>query len=130
MAPASPCWPPRRPERCSMLAELPRFDWSATTDPFAELEALAADHPVVRDSWDTWMVLQYDACRSLLGDPRLRNDYDYLLAREGVTDGPLLDWWRLAMLNTNAPEHTRLRSLVSQAFTPRAVERVRERARA
>ena len=115
------------------MSGLPVQDWDAAAeaaDPFAGLRQLARSHPVVRDTWGNWVVLGYDDCRRLLADPELRNDYDHLLTREGITDGPLLDWWRLAMLNSNAPQHTRLRSLVSQAFTPRAVERVRLRARA
>lgn len=72
------------------------------------------------------MLLDYDDCVAALSDPRLVNDYDALLTRNGVTDGPLWDWWQLAMLNTNPPVHTRLRSLVNRAFTPRSVVRAVE----
>ena len=72
------------------------------------------------------MLLDYDDCIAAFIDPRYVNDYDALLTRNDVYDGPLWDWWQLAMLNNNPPVHTRLRSLVSRAFTPRSVVRAAE----
>lgn len=48
-----------------------------------------------------------------------------LLARSGLTSGPLHDWWSQVMFSANPPEHTRLRRLVSRAFTPRRMEELR-----
>jgi cytochrome P450 len=53
-----------------------------------------------------------------------------LFAMAGVTSGPVSDWWKRVMFSQNPPEHTRLRSLVSRVFTPRAVARLRPGIRA
>jgi cytochrome P450 len=43
----------------------------------------------------------------------------------GVTDGPLYEQMRRNILHVNGADHTRLRSLVNPALSPRAVERYR-----
>src|ERR1700692_2610610 len=43
----------------------------------------------------------------------------------GVSEGPLYEQMRLNILDVNGPDHTRLRSLVNPALSPRAVERYR-----
>jgi len=95
-------------------------------DPHAALRAARVVGPVARSPWGGLVLLDYDDCIGALSDPRLDNDYDALLTRNDVYDGPLWDWWQLAMLNNNPPVHTRLRSLVNRAFTPRSVVRATE----
>src|ERR1700733_1301035 len=43
----------------------------------------------------------------------------------GVAEGPLYEEMRRNILHVNGPDHTRLRSLVNPALSPRAVERYR-----
>src|ERR1700731_23007 len=43
----------------------------------------------------------------------------------GVADGPLYEEIKWNILHINGPDHTRLRSLVNPALSPRAVERYR-----
>src|ERR1700680_3911366 len=43
----------------------------------------------------------------------------------GVSDGPLFEQMKRNILHVNGPDHTRLRSLVNPALSPRAVERYR-----
>lgn len=43
----------------------------------------------------------------------------------GVTDGPLFEQMKRNILHVNGPDHSRLRSLVNPALSPRAVERYR-----
>jgi cytochrome P450 len=43
----------------------------------------------------------------------------------GVSEGPLYEQMRRNVLHVNGPDHTRLRSLVNPALSPRAVERYR-----
>jgi cytochrome P450 len=103
------------------LPLLPVLDAAFWQDPHAAVRTARAQSSVARTPWDWPVLLDYDDCVGALADPRLGNDYDALLTRNGITNGPLWNWWKLAMLNSNPPHHTRLRSLVSRAFTPRAV---------
>src|ERR1700736_5897673 len=43
----------------------------------------------------------------------------------GVSEGPLYEQMKRNILHVNGPDHTRLRSLVNPALSPRAVERYR-----
>ena len=43
----------------------------------------------------------------------------------GVTEGPLFEEMKRNILHVNGPDHTRLRSLLNPALSPRAVERYR-----
>src|SRR5207302_6262693 len=51
------------------------------------------------------------------------------LADQGITDGPVADMWQDMILNIEGDRHGRLRRLVSQAFTPMAVDELRARMR-
>jgi cytochrome P450 len=72
-----------------------------------------------------YAVLRYAEAAALLRDRRLRQGGVESLAAQGVTEGPLADWMRAVILNQEGEAHARLRRLVSQAFTPRAVDRLR-----
>jgi cytochrome P450 len=72
-----------------------------------------------------YAILRYDEVATLLRDRRLRQGGVETLAAQGITAGPFADWMRLMMLNIEGEQHARLRRLVSQAFTPRAVDALR-----
>ncbi|MET7989544.1 cytochrome P450 [Amycolatopsis sp. NPDC005232] len=81
----------------------------------------------------SYLVTGYDEARALLADPRVSKDnrgaYDLMIAKAGGENinrsfGQLLG---AHMLNTDAPDHTRLRKLVNKAFTPRAIAGLRPR---
>jgi cytochrome P450 len=81
-----------------------------------------------------WVVSRYDEVRDALADPRLRNDIQVaraVIARNRTISGPtrtrLPDELAFHMLNSDPPDHTRLRALVAKAFTGRRVERLRPR---
>jgi cytochrome P450 len=108
----------------------------------ATLDLLAADFtvdsPAVREAaarhWYASTplgpaVLRYEDCAAILRDRRFRQASADHLADQGVTDGPLADMWRDIILNIEGDRHGRLRRLVSQAFTPAAVDRLRPRMR-
>lgn len=68
-------------------------------------------------------VLRHAEAAVLLRDPRLRPGSRETLMAQGVTDGPVARWWLDTLLNTmEAPDHTRLRRLVSGVFTARRIE--------
>jgi cytochrome P450 len=105
-------------------------DPAFSRDPHQILRDARVRSPIAFDAFGTPMLLRYADVDAALKDPRFINDYDILITRHGITSGPLYDWWKLAMLNTNPPVHTRLRGLASRAFTPRAANGTRERMRA
>jgi cytochrome P450 len=71
------------------------------------------------------ILLGYDDVHACLRDRRWRELGREALVGAGITEGPLWDWFGQIMSNQEGEEHVRLRRLVSQAFTPRSVERLR-----
>jgi cytochrome P450 len=79
-----------------------------------------------------WIISRYEQVNALLRDRRLGRTYLHLATHEEMGHEPdpehLEPFWHLirnGMLDREPPDHTRLRRLVSQAFTPRRVERLR-----
>jgi len=96
-------------------------------DPYAVHARLRARHPVTRaimpGGAPVWLITGYAEARAALADPRLSKhmpgwhpEPDSIFAS--------LD---LHMLNSDPPDHERLRKLVNKAFTARRVERLRPR---
>jgi cytochrome P450 len=79
-----------------------------------------------------WLVTGYAEARAALADPRVAKDSRQvaeLLDRHSLHGSDSMFGQSLShhMLNTDPPEHSRLRKLVNKAFTPRAVEQLRPR---
>jgi cytochrome P450 len=93
-------------------------------DPFGHFAQARARCPVQRtrlaDGHPAWVVLGYNAARQALGDPRISKDMLAALERAGdvVAEGLPGPEFSRHMLNVDPPDHTRLRRLVSRAFTP------------
>src|SRR3954470_7089154 len=98
-------------------------------DVHGTLAPLREAAPVARSTVGMFEVLRYEHCEPLLRDASLHQALQGMLSYQGIVDGPLFDWWQLIMNNHDAPTHTRLRSLVGRAFTPKQVEQVRPRIR-
>jgi hypothetical protein len=98
-----------------------------------------ADAPAVIDGLrgHTWllrtpigaMVIGRPQVQALVTDRRLRSAVADLARVQGAGDGPLADRLGTSILALEGDDHTRLRKLVSRAFTPRAVEGHREHMR-
>src|SRR5262249_49659832 len=63
--------------------------------------------------------------RELLTDPRLGSGFVDFMKSMGVTSGPFYEWMSISPLNRDGADHIRWRQLMSKAFTPRNVERLR-----
>jgi cytochrome P450 len=85
-----------------------------------------------------WMVTRYHDVRALLTDPRISKDgrqMNQMFARhsgravadEEPADPGFHDDLSAHMMNSDPPRHTRLRTLVSKAFTSRRMEDLRPR---
>ena len=97
---------------------------------FAEVRALGPVHAVtLADGHDAWLVVGYDEARAALNDARLSKDMHAALATGDsvVAEGLPGPAFARHMLSVDPPDHTRLRRLVSSAFTPRHTERLRPR---
>jgi cytochrome P450 len=109
--------------------------WGAYSrdDPFpvfAEVRELGAVHKVMlADGHHAWLVVRYDEARAALNDPRLSKDMHAAFATGAdlVAEGLPGPAFARHMLSVDPPDHTRLRRLVSAAFSPRRVDRLRPR---
>ena len=107
-------------------------DPDVIADPYPLLHELRETSPVHKMGFsDFWVLTRFEDCRAALRDPRLGSpepgeEAPSLLAaaRQRRPDGVR------TLLFLNPPDHTRIRSLVSRAFTPRRVEHLRPVVRA
>jgi hypothetical protein len=107
------------------MGELNFLDPDFLADPYPVYHRLRAEDPVHRHPFGFYVLTRYDDVAAFLRDARFgKGGYQALIqSRFGAgPDGPRL---ALSMLFRDPPDHTRLRALVSKAFTPRVVETLR-----
>src|SRR4051812_18188412 len=100
---------------------------------FAAVRELGPVHAVtLADGHDAYLVVGYDEARIALNESRLSKDMHAALATgQGVVaEGLPGPSFARHMLSVDPPDHSRLRRLVSSAFTPRRVEQLRPRVQA
>ncbi len=111
-----------------MTATRELFEGEFWTDPYPIYDALREGEPVRRvasPDGPVWMLFRHADVRAALADPRLSKDWRHTLPadqREGQPGAPIP-----MMILLDPPEHTRLRKLVSRAFTARRMEDLRPR---
>jgi cytochrome P450 len=111
------------------------FSTHFRADPYADFAALGAQGPVakvtLRDGRTIRMITGYDAVVAVLKDDRFIKDPRALTTKEQPMHLPgfLRHFAVLGnnMLRKDPPDHTRLRALVSKAFTPRRIEQLAPR---
>lgn len=103
-------------------------------DPYPLLARLRQEDPVHwSEGLGAWMILRYDDLFDALQDGRLSSNRvqpvfeTKLTPEEQLERGPTFEVLRNWMVFNDRPRHTRLRHLVSAAFTPRAIELLRPR---
>jgi cytochrome P450 len=100
---------------------LPEFH----ADPYPFYRRLREREPVHRTPMGFWVLTRWDDCVAVLRDSRFgREEFQQMLA--AVYGGDDSDRLPRSMLFRDPPDHTRLRGLVSKAFTPRTIEGMRE----
>jgi len=106
------------------------FDPAFIADPYPFYHRLRAAAPVWQSPLGMWIVTRYDHAVALLKDRRFGKDYAGNITRQFGPEG-MLEPARASlgrtMLVLDPPDHTRLRSLVTKAFTARRVEDMRPR---
>jgi cytochrome P450 len=113
------------------------LDSAFFADPYDLYARLRAESPVARArtpvGLPVWLVTRYDDARQALNDPRLAKDatgFAQALDRHPVPpERRTVFTQELSshMLSSDPPDHTRLRKLVSRAFTMRAIASMRPR---
>lgn len=104
------------------VARLLKSPWR--DNPYPVYERLRAKGPVVRSRLGAWAVTGHEECEQILRDPRFGvrtsdgSPSDPAVAAAGLT---------LSLLETDPPDHTRLRKLAAPAFRPRRIARYRQR---
>ena len=101
-------------------------------DPYPFYHWLRENDPVRHGLDGSWILSRYADGTAVLRDPRFSPNPVWLRedAVKGARDHPVRQVGTSLMMFLDPPDHTRLRSLVSKAFTPRMVERMRERIQA
>jgi cytochrome P450 len=106
-------------------------------DPYPVLNRLRESARVLYDErLERWFVTRHEDVRACLRDKRLGRNFRHVLTAEEIGVPELDPRWsafwgteRWSLLWLEPPDHTRIRKLVASAFTPRAVEALREPAR-
>jgi cytochrome P450 len=125
------------PGRTGYGDQVIQLDDSFTADPHALYELLRQERPVTQARMPLgmriWLVTRYDDVRAALVDPRLAKDSTGLneiferRTHDAQHRARLSQELSAHMLNSDPPDHTRLRKLVSRGFTARAIGRLRPR---
>ena len=110
------------------------FEPGFTDDPYPQYAAVRAAAPVYQHPLGFWLLTRYDDVFWLLRAASMS------VEDRNMTDGPFVQLRDatygenaaqpadgLSMLDRDPPDHTRLRRLVSKAFTPRAIQGLRPR---
>ncbi|WP_326809516.1 cytochrome P450 [Streptomyces sp. NBC_01775] len=117
----------------------PLFDWEFAADPYPAYAWLREHAPVRKTELpsgvEAWLVTRYADARQALADPRLSKNPHHHSEQGAHGKGKVgIPGERGAnlmthLLNIDPPDHTRLRRLVSKAFTPRRVAAFEPRVR-
>ncbi|GHO56164.1 cytochrome P450 family protein [Ktedonobacter robiniae] len=91
---------------------------------YAQLRSMEPLHYV--EDLNFWLTTTYEGTLFVLKDPRFTKDRRKISAQQHEQD-PLFASIFQNMLTVDPPDHSRLRRLVSKAFTPRMIEQLRPR---
>jgi len=101
-------------------------------DPLAYFRRMQEEGPVTPvilpfSGGRFWLVTRYADVRAALADPRLYKDWASKLTGPDWVPDEVSGFLSVHLLNADPPAHTRLRKLVSKAFTARRVAALRPR---
>jgi cytochrome P450 len=116
------------------MTEVTLASEALTADPYPAYKHLRENAPVYRATGpmgaEIWLITRYEDARAALSDPRLAKNHVHApqwLRDLGIASssggGPI----GTHLLTSDPPDHTRLRRLVTKAFTRRRIEALRPR---
>ncbi len=89
-------------------------------NPYPWYQAMRTTNPIVyNESYNSWSIFSYDAVQRVLTD---YTDFSSQIMGNG-NDMPL----STSLVNSDPPRHRKLRSIVTQAFTPRTIAQLAPR---
>lgn len=92
----------------------------ARLNPYPWYQAMRANSPIAyNENYNSWSVFSYDAVQRVLTD---YTDFSSQIMGSG-SDLPL----NTSIVNTDPPRHRKLRSIATQAFTPRTIAQLTPR---
>ena len=102
-------------------------------DPYPALNELREASPIVwNEASKQWLVTRWADVHAALRDRRLGRTYTHRYTHEALGNEPPDVRWadfdaseRWSLLNLEPPDHTRLRTLITKVFTPKAVAALR-----
>ena len=102
------------------------MDPEFVADPYPTYHRLRTEDPVHRSPLGFWVLTRYEDVVGVLRDHRFAKEAiaAFVAQKLGVEQATGVG---ISMLDRDPPDHTRLRSLVCKAFTPRVVEGLRPR---
>src|SRR5579862_5703120 len=104
-------------------------------NPYAYYHGMRSAMPVLFwEPWQMWFLTRYADCVMVLKDSRFGREAQNVYTPEQLAMAPkppenqipLIEMESRWMLLRDAPTHTRLRTLVHKAFTPRTIEKMRQ----
>lgn len=110
------------PTRPAAPQLVPPEEWA---DPHPHYHRMRTATPIMAvPEWDEFVFTRWEDCERILRDPTMSSD-----PSKRRLEVPFMDFGGMerpsSMLMMDPPDHTRLRKLVSKAFTPRTVEQLR-----
>ncbi len=103
------------------------------SDPHEAYEALRARGAVHRDTMGLWLLVKHADCKAVMQDTKISRDprqwKNYAAIRPYLAESALEKTVERFMLFNDAPMHTRVRRLVSAAFTPAAMRLMEQQVR-
>ena len=102
------------------------IDPAFRADPYPAYRVLLEESPLYESPYGMLVVSRYEDCMTVLRSPGTSNDF-----RKSPRFAPAVEddeEITPSFLFLDPPDHTRLRGLVSRAFTPRRVDQLRRRA--
>lgn len=124
----------RRPRLSPLLGKVLKpwnpFDPQLSVDPYPAYERARAGGPIFwQRTLNSWAVTSFELCEQALRSPMSvdRGDLFGAVSPWSKLSPDTLSTFTSSMLLVDPPDHTRLRRLVSRAFTPRTVEALEPR---
>jgi pimeloyl-[acyl-carrier protein] synthase len=96
---------------------------AAREDPYPHYEAYRGAEPLMRAADTIWFCLSHPEVAAMLRNPVLSSNETRATTEIGINEQSVVRTQSLLFMDP--PDHTRLRGLVSKAFTPRRVEGLR-----